>query len=426
MGTSAAAGASFGKSVRSHLQMSDNEVLLHRCRGLARSKPAEALVLLWQLLRGQHDALEHGFDRDRCTAEAEVALAALHGERLPPKVHPAALLSAVDRYLAALEAGYEPRARRVRLPGGEEFFLVPRRAGWASRFARDQAGQIEYWLRRHQVVPVSHGGIRVEITRPERGVLRGFAGRQLRCVAGGFPDGVKPDWNTSSPFHCQCLRDPDRRWASMERFLVQAEGNEAAVVVLPELTVDAALRARISDWLRGRRSRRRPALLVAGSFHEEGLPAGKAPRRNVARVLDGYGSEVFLHTKLRPMRATPGEGTVDEAIEGASALTLLHASFGLIGVAICLDFCESGGVPVASLWEAVGPALMLVPSMGRESTNNAHRARAKPLSLQHGTVTVVASQHPEGIEALGFLWDGAGEESRATPVLAADFAWTSD
>lgn len=404
--------------------MSDNEVLLHRCRHLAASRPAEALVLLWRLLRKLHDAFERDFDRDRCLDQAEKALAALHVERPPPRVHPAALLSAVDRYLAVLDTGQEPRARRVQLADGEQFFLVPRRAGWASRFAMDQAGQIEFWLRRHQVIPVNHGGIHIEITRPERGVLKGLVGGAFRCAAGGFPDEIKPNWSSSSPFYCQCLPEPDRRWASMEGFLAQAERHGAAVVVLPELTVDAALRARVADWVRGRNSARRPALLVAGSFHEEGVPSGKAPRRNVARVFDGYGSEVLMHTKLRPMRATPEEGTVDEAIEGANALTLLHASFGLIGVAICLDFCETGGAPVASLWEAIGPALMLVPSMGRESTNHAHRAKAKPLSLQHGTVTLVASQHPEGVEAFGFLWDGLGKESQASPVLIAEVSWT--
>ena len=190
--------------------------------------------------------------------------------------------------------------------------------------------------------------------------------------------------------------------------------------MLPELTVDAEVRSRICAWLREKRPRPAFDLVVAGSFHEE----NQADRHNVAHVFDDFGDEVFRHVKLRPMRAMPHGEPADEEIDGSAEVSLIQAWFGLIGVAICLDFCESGDTPVTDLWRAAGPALMLVPSMGRGTTNHAHDLKARALARQHGTATVVASQHDTKKEAVGLFWDSQGTPTKGSPTLEGALTWT--
>ncbi len=229
-----------------------DEVLLRTCRKLASDQPARALVLLWRYLR-DHGNFEHGFSRDRCLREAERAQTDLEAGRPLPQAHPAALLRAVDGYLAQLDLGQEPRVRRIDVPGApsrESYFVVSRPRGWRSRLALGQPGHLEYWMRRHQVVPTNHRGISIEIHRPSHDLLDLLAAPQMPFVTGGFRDGVLPDWNEQSPFRCQRLRDPDTRWQSVLNLLAEARGRGAALVVLPELTIDPQVRARLRDWLR--------------------------------------------------------------------------------------------------------------------------------------------------------------------------------
>lgn len=394
-----------------------DELFLRKCRKLAGSEPARALVLLRLYLRRQ-EAFEEGFSRHRCVAEAARAEAALAAGDAPPAVHPVALLCAVDRYLAAsCDVGHEPLIRRIEAPEGA-FLVVPRAPGWESRLARNQPGHLEFWMRRHQVVPAEIRGITVEVRRPSRDLSQRLEASRLRFATGGFLDSVLPAWNDRSPYSCRELQDPEARWTSVCELLQQASRRGTTLVVLPELTIDPQVRARLRDWLIEHGPAHGLDLVVAGSFHEE--------KRNVARILDGHGDEVVHHRKLRPMRSADDGSNVDEDIQGGHCIRLLHAPFGLVGTAICLDFCEIGDVPVAELWGAVGPALMLVPSMGSETTNHAHRNRARPLALQHGTTTLVASQHPKEPLACGLAWSRAARPRRAKPVLYGALQWTTD
>lgn len=120
----------------------------------------------------------------------------------------------------------------------------------------------------------------------------------------------------------------------------------------------------------------------------------------------------------------PGNREAAEEIEGGVSVRLIHAWFGLLAVAICLDFCESGNAPVTDLWREVGPAVVLVPSMGASSTNHAHQEKARLLARQHGTAVLVASQHPKQSQALGLAWDGGKVPSRDRPVLHGQLRWT--
>lgn len=351
--------------------MSKDKIFVEGCLMQAVAEPARALVRLWLALR-QQGTVESGFDPAGCESDARKVVRALESGGPRPVVHPFAALRAVDEYLTRRELGQERRTLEVG-PADElkdSWFVVPRPEGWVSRLAT-QHGQIEFWLQRHQVVPASHQGITIGILRPPHRLWRLLAAPELPFLVGGFLDGVVPDWENPPPYRCRCLRDPETRWRSVRRLLVRAERRGVRIVVLPELTIDAEVRRRIEKYLAEPRSGPRFVLVVAGSFHEEGTGPDRVPpgRRNVAHVFDGFGEEILCHVKLRPMRATPGGIAVIEEVEGGQHVDLLNAPFGLVGLAVCLDYCEIGYAPVADLWRELGPALMLVPSMGQKSTN---------------------------------------------------------
>jgi hypothetical protein len=386
----------------------------------AHSDPCVAIALLWHYLVSSHRSFEEGFDRNRCELEADLFRTALDTGDDLPTVHPAAALRALSDYLYDLDSGSVPRVQLAATPHGG-FWVVPRRPGWTSRFSVAQAGHLEYWLRWHHVVPVKHSGIDVRVVAAPKDFRRPRA-KPMTFLAGGFLDEVLPKWSHESPFRCEVLTAPDTRWSSVHAMLKTAAAEGVAIVVMPELTVDASVRLRIRDWLKSQARGSSVVLVVAGSFHE--TVSGR--KRNVAYVFDGDGEEALRHVKLRPMRAIPKEKIVDEDIEGGSEVQLMHTWFGLMGVAICLDFCETGGAPVATLWPTVGPALMLVPSMGGDTTNSAHRDRALDLLRQHGTATIVASQHPEEAVALGLYWSETAVRGEAHPTLQELLPWTGD
>jgi hypothetical protein len=393
------------------------ELSFDEALGYAHSKPRVAIALLWHYLVSSHSHFEEGFDRNQCELEADHFRTALDIGADLPTVHPAAALRALSEYLYDLDSGNEPRAQVAATPHGE-FWVVPRRSGWTSPLSAKQAGHLEYWLRCHHVVPAKHSGIDVRVVAVPKYFRRARA-KPMTFLAGGFLDKVLPKWSHESPFRCEVLTDPDSRWLSVRAMLETAAAEGVAVVVMPELTVDASVRLQIRNWLKSQARGSSIALVVAGSFHE--TVSGR--KRNVAYVFDGDGEEVLQHVKLRPMRAIPEEETMDEGIEGGSEVQLMHTWFGLMGVAICLDFCETGGAPVATLWSTVGPALMLVPSMGKDNTNRAHKNRALDLARQHGTATIVASQHPERAVALGLYWSETAD-SKDHPTLQALLPWT--
>lgn len=395
-----------------------------RLLGSARAKPALALVELWCRVR-EHGLLER-VDRSRCERDAERLLAALDRAGPLPLVHPAAAIRALDRYLSEGDDASEPHWRRIEMPrdpGGGTYWLVPRRSGWSSRLSARQARHVEYWMRHYQVVPAAHRSLEISIRRAPAPLWKALAAPATPFAAGGFLDGVHPDWTCTSPYRCRALADPGLRWESVKAALEEAAGRGARIVVLPELTVDPPVRLQVRAWLRSRRDH--PfALVVAGSFHEP-LPGGGAGEgRSVAYAFDAWGDVVTTHVKLRPMATMEGKDPLDEDLVPGKKVELVRAPFGLLALAICLDFCEIAGAAVADVWTLIGPALVLVPSMGGASTNHAHGDRARPLVLQHATITIVASQHPKEAEALGLCFQPGSEPAVERPMLHGVILWT--
>lgn len=405
--------------------MPANELFLRQCWRDAREDPARVLVQLWNHLKDQQNFNE-GFEPWCCEEQAEEAFLALQTDRNLPDVPAAALLRSVDRYLAEEDGSTEPRSRWIEIAErpSETFAVLPRRRGWTSVFAVSQPSQPEYWMRLYQVVPRRYNGISIDIWRPPEPLLRGLEHPELPFAAGGFVDGVGPDWYETFPYRCRALQAPELRWQSLLTLLEEADRLGTVLLVLPELTVDLEVRSRLRDWLWHHRRKHPFRLVVAGSFHEAdpGLPDDPGSRRNVVLLYDRYGKEILRQAKIQPMYTTKNGKKIYEGVKAGLSICLVHASFGLAGLAVCRDFCEEGG-RVEGLWEQVGPALMLVPSMGSDSTNRSHGRKARKLARSHGTRTLVASQHDLDAVATGFYWNGPEKLAQASPVLYGAIHW---
>ncbi|MBI4701557.1 MAG: hypothetical protein HY744_10415 [Deltaproteobacteria bacterium] len=372
--------------------------------------PYRALVRVWVVCQ-DHAPLQRGLERSTVEQEANAFQRAIERGDPRPVVHPAAALRALDEYCAALGT-VDLGPRQV-----EGYWVVRRPPGSRSSIAEKQPNHPEYWMRHHLLVPISHQGIRIEVRVPDDPGVRALA-FPFEAATGGFDDGVKPDWNDPPPpYRCRRLVDADTRWCSVAGALVEAARREARIVVLPELTVDLDVLASIRQWLQ--RKNHGLVAVAAGSFHvvEDGGAGEPGKRRNLGWLLSGTGDILLEHRKLQPMRYGSRARPLDEDIEGGNELVLLAARCGLVALAICLDFCEIGGVPVASLWSAAGPSLVLVPSMEpseTQQTNKAHEARAKELRREHCTRVLVASQDVGCQNGQGLAWfDGDPGEARA-------------
>lgn len=135
-------------------------------------------------------------------------------------------------------------------------------------------------------------------------------------------------------------------------------------------------------------------LLVLGSWHE---PATKG-HVNRSRIVDALGEEVATHAKVMPYRSKrepPGasgdQPLRKEAIVRGEELTIVVTQDQLIAVVICRDLCDRlSRAPFCGL----DVDLVLVPSLGNETTLEGHLSRAEGLHILFGTQTFVA-QHPK-------------------------------
>jgi hypothetical protein len=178
----------------------------------------------------------------------------------------------------------------------------------------------------------------------------------------------------------------------------------ATFVVFPECTMPASCRVAVGSRLAQMRTDA-PRLTFAGSFHDPNdAVTGRCLNRGV--LFDHRGSAVLSHVKTltASLRASDGN-TVGEYIDTHNTMHAVHTSLGLVGVAICIEFSDTSGLPHAA-WAAVGPQWMLVPSMGEESTVKMHHRAAEMLRDQHRTTTLVSNQSAEGGCWPGFIVAG--------------------
>ncbi|MGA2400562.1 MAG: nitrilase-related carbon-nitrogen hydrolase [Syntrophobacteraceae bacterium] len=322
-----------------------------------------------------------------------------------PREYPLALLEVLDDYLYKYfdcPAGLTPLPY-VLLDG--ETYVIRRRVLQRSMDTAhaSKTGHLQRWLRHHWIVPARISSIEIRI-RSTHGrtynAIRLLENGEFKVYVGSFPDGVGPLWLNDDPakWSAREITEPETRWSSVSEALEEALAAGAAVVVLPELTICPILRRRVRDWLDDHPDH--PFILVLpGSFHEE--KDGKV--FNIAELVNYSGYPLLHHRKLTRF------GTKEklEGIVTGSHIELLDTSIGLIGIPICLDFCEEGNV-FNSLWETIGAECLLVPAFGWDTSIHAHLSRAGELFRKHGTVSIIANQHPEGKDQdHGFVYEKA-------------------
>jgi hypothetical protein len=232
--------------------------------------------------------------------------------------------------------------------------------------------------------------------------------RSIKVFAAEFCDQVKLDTRTADgKFHCSGLQDPDTRWQSIENALEQARKWRADIILMPELSVTEALRKQLAAWLRQNKGVFR--LVIAGSFHQDD---GKGNNVNRCVLFRGNGQTLAEFDKWLPYRSK-------ENIVPGKRLLMLNTVAGLWAPAICLDFVQRKEDSRESHpefpWESISGDLLLVASMGHESTVTGHQERAKSLAAEFYPRVVVANMTPEsdGLHP-GFVQE-TGEPRRNIP-----------
>lgn len=218
--------------------------------------------------------------------------------------------------------------------------------------------------------------------------------------------------------------NPSPLEAMVDEQLRQADRDDCLALVWPELSLPPARQRQVTEALKARSGDLNHdafsvSLLVLGSWHE----AGRDGHRNVARIVDLHGEEIASHEKVMPYRmnrAKPPSGKWQprrEAIVKGRQLTVLVMEDRLVAVVICRDLCDKCG---HTPFEALDVDLVLVPSLGNETTLDGHADRAQLLSILFDT-QVFVSQHPQlkgqvpGAAMVGF---SCLQRSRATRTRA--------
>jgi hypothetical protein len=268
---------------------------------------------------------------------------------------------------------------------------------------------------------------------------------------------------THSGYRLSSQKDVQRLTALLsERVLPACETADAAILVLPELTISPELRGQLRSLLRAREELRvrsfparapRPILVVAGSYHEhtdEGyvnrsLVLDHTGRVVPLRLADGATADppVWQHDKVARFRLDPGAfGELDPETRAAwlrqlgmdqpdvrggaepyllgQQFTIVSSSLGRVCVAICIDFldyCKAWVDPVGGAWLD----LILVPAATIRWNDFADKARDLAINGT-GSLIVNACWFPEALQ----LWkEGANGQWAGLAHMPGDLGrWT--
>jgi hypothetical protein len=270
-----------------------------------------------------------------------------------------------------------------------DFYVIPRSGVSKDRAAKQGQPYDRRGIRNHRIVPSEIKGYQVKLAEsrtlrlsatadPSEWVMGACVFANLDPRPEFFGNGEDKHFIIG---HLVC----DTANGTVDEQMEKALADRCMAMMWPELTVPPLLRKRIQDKLMTadiRDSRERPEIVVAGSWHE----AEADSHVNRAYVYDGYGKRLTVYDKIEPYFDREW-GT--EKISPGKTLCVLATEAALIGVAICLDFCELGeSNPFAHL----DIDLMLVPSMGNDETMDSHQDVAKRISVRFGARTFVVQQ----------------------------------
>jgi predicted amidohydrolase len=338
----------------------------------------------------------------------------------------AALARALDDDLAALQywpedvTQWSPDDWR---PPGYGCFVVPVRRDF--RLGNGRPAQRRAF-RNHAVIPDRIGSLAVSLYLHPDAALEDVDVDPTGWTFGSaiFPDlAVVPVALTGDTFRLVEARIAGDEQSIVHDQIAQAREAGCDVLVWPELTIPeerlVLLKKSLSEApLLGHRI----PLVVAGSWHvrAEGVSdvlerkpredwkdepgAAEALFVNRSEVLLGDGEALLSYDKRRRFPF----GELDEGIETGAALPVIVMEDRLIGVAICRDNCDDNA---RETYRDLPLDLVLVPSMGAESTVEAHERHAKAQRSRQGTLTLVVQQNlaiegqarPAGPPAFSFI-----------------------
>ncbi len=300
---------------------------------------------------------------------------------------PLAILEAMDKYLF-LRFGTKYDAPPLLIKHGNARYIICRRMREINKYIphSQQTGHLRSYMPHHRIIPENINGFTISVQKAPligRNPKQLLKKRKITAYVGTFQDGVTPTWNQKELPHllAEGLTDRECRWQSIETALKEADRSNADIVVLPELSVCPELRDRISLWLDD--NPHYFSYVLPGTFHFN----IDGSFYNFAELFNPNGRPILSHCKL----TTFGTREKYEKISTGNRISLLDTAIGLIGMPICLDFCEEAS-PFADLWEKIGADWFLVPSFGGESNISAHKRRAATLHRAHGAVTVLSNQ----------------------------------
>ncbi len=316
---------------------------------------------------------------------------------------------------------------RVRLPDGAEYFLVPLpRRVWGRGYDPRTDGRAfsKRCLIMHRVIPTKVDGTVVTFV-PMRSVRR-LSNDPLRFAAAVFEKADFGDAEHQNPFRVSQVELGDFDTVALDA-VTRTHQLPYLALVFPELTVNEEGLEKLRSLLKKKPftvplGAISPTLVVAGSWH---VMDGDR-NFNVATILNGQGTTIATYRKRH---SYGGQGRPREAIASGTEFPILLSPEGMVGFAICLDFCNHG---TPTLYEQVDIDFVLVPSCGNTSTMDGHLHTAYELSKRYSTVSFVSQQaHPPEQPTRGYvsLWEDkplpTSEKSKVSEGWAERFTVNS-
>lgn len=275
-------------------------------------------------------------------------------------------------------------------------------------------------FRHTHIIPTQYKGMKITFCEFNSKNTHPSAPKTIQAVkvlAAGFPQPREFEKLPESGFDGQRSKYFDGQWPDdlvsdrldeIVAILKEAARKGTNIVLLPELSVTEGLVVQIVKMCQGllpgeeRLDLPEDMIIVPGTYH------CKTTQANVARVLDGHG-KTALKVQLKMLRyATEME---EELLSPRTELELVHFDIGTLQfcILICIDFCDSE----FRFPEATYSQLILVPSMGGDSTVRAHIAQCNNLK-KFGRPAVIFSQEMLASAAGSPVWTSCFDGSRVS------------
>jgi hypothetical protein len=170
------------------------------------------------------------------------------------------------------------------------------------------------------------------------------------------------------------------------------------ILVFPELMMPKVWQNDLQEQLRTQAwdadlKKIPPFFVLGGSWHNSRINDGKY--ENCAPLYDGFGNLLGVHRKT----IRYSEANLIEDIEPSNSILVAASRELTVAIGICLDFCQTARPD--NPYDLLDVDLVLVSSMGHESTMDSHEAIAKRLWDSRKTATFIAQQHDK--EFYGYM-----------------------